>query len=58
MQKQLLLFEKEYCELAEKGMPLAKQHFRENFLVRCFNCSSIVRPTEQMCCPVCGTYLD
>jgi len=51
-------FEKEYSELAAKDLVMAKQYFREKFLVTCFGCDKLIRLTKDMCCPECGTYLD
>jgi uncharacterized OB-fold protein len=51
-------FEQEYAELASKDISMAKQYFRENFLVKCFSCGKMVKPTKKMCCPECGAYLD
>jgi hypothetical protein len=56
-QEKIARFEKEYREMAEKDLALAKQYFRESFLAKCFNCKKLVALTEEMCCPECGTYL-
>lgn len=51
-------FKSNYAELLEKNPESAREYFIDKFLVRCFNCGKLVKPTKSMNCPVCGTYFD